>query len=87
MLSLITSVIGAIVSWLVAVLPVSPFSGLVLDGVGDVGLYLGWLNWLVPFGDLLALFAAWIAAGLVWASVVWALDRVADLGVRVGIGG
>lgn len=26
-----------------------------------VSEYIGWINWLVPFGDILAIYTAWLA--------------------------
>ena len=42
-----------------AVLPTSPFRGLI-DSIGSFE-YLGWLNWFFPVGECLAVLVAWVA--------------------------
>lgn len=71
LLNLVTGLFG----WLASVLPASPFSGLslALSGLADA---LGWLNWLVPVGDMLALFLVWLAAAAVWMVVSFVWQRV-----------
>lgn len=69
-LGFIGDALGGLFGWLADNLPQSPFADITLDGAtGDA---LGWLNWVVPFGDIMALFAAWLAVVL----VVWGVRFV-----------
>lgn len=43
------------------VLPSSPVSGW-LGSSDGLALGLGWLNWVFPVGDCVAIFGAWMAA-------------------------
>lgn len=74
MLSFLASLIQGVVGFLVSFLPDSPLRafGDVLEGVS---LGLGWLNWLVPVGPMLAVLTAWLAALLVWYGVRMALRK------------
>ena len=53
------------VGWLVGVLPSSPFANISLS-LSAVPNALGWLNWVVPVGDCLQLYAAWLACASAW---------------------
>lgn len=67
-----------LVDYIVSVLPVSPFRG-VADAI--IGMpYLGWLNWVVPVGDMLRVMAVWLAAISVYYlySVLMRWVRVID---------
>lgn len=74
MIAFLLRMVGGLFSWLASVLPVSPFSGmsLALGGMADA---LGWLNWVVPVGDMLALFLVWLAAAVIWQVVQFVLKR------------
>lgn len=45
---------------LASILPLSPFADFIttLDSLP----YLGWLNWFIPIGDMLRVFAVWLTA-------------------------
>lgn len=45
---------------LATILPLSPFVDFIatLDSLP----YLGWLNWFIPIGDMLRVFAVWLTA-------------------------
>lgn len=75
MADVIANVVGALVTFLSAILPTSPFAGMSLDMEG-IDTAMGWLNWLMPFGEMLTLLGAWVAAGLAWAAFSWAFDGV-----------
>lgn len=51
------SVLGGLMS----LLPQSPFQDF-YSTLGFVGEGLGWLNWFVPVGSLLAIMAVWLVA-------------------------
>lgn len=82
MLSFLVSLLHGVFSFLAGFLPDSPLAGVVdtLDGA-DVGL--GWLNWFVPVGDMLALLGLWLAALLVWVAVTSGLRTVRDVALSV----
>lgn len=74
MLSILLSLFGSLLSWLASVLPASPFASLSLS-LSGVANALGWLNWVVPVGDMLTLFAAWLACVAVWQAVSFVTKR------------
>ena len=67
MVSLVVELVASVVSLLVSVLPVSPFQQLAFGDAPPAAL--GWLNWLVPIGDMLTLLSAWAVALLLWRLV------------------
>lgn len=75
MLSFIISLATGLFGWLAGVLPVSPFSGLsvALSGFGNA---LGWLNWLVPVGQMATLYGAWLAGCAIWQIVSYVMKRM-----------
>lgn len=72
MISAIVGFITGILGFLNSILPNSPFTDL-LVGTQGLATALGWLNWIVPVGDLMAIFAAYLAVLLIWAAVDMAL--------------
>lgn len=69
------AILSSLLCWLVQALPASPFASLVLDldvfpnsGITGSDLF-GWLNWLIPFGDMLLLLQAWLVAALVIVAI------------------
>lgn len=62
--------LAGLVRWAVGFLPDSPVKTFLETwspgGVVDKGL--GWLNWIVPFGDILALFGLWLVAAVVFVA-------------------
>lgn len=67
--------IGSIVGWLAEHLPHSPFADLTFS-TGAFSDALGWLNWLIPFGDILTLMGVWLAAILAWRAVRFLIKNV-----------
>lgn len=45
---------------LTSILPKSPFAEFIANAQSMPGL--GWLNWLLPVGDMLKVFGAWLGA-------------------------
>lgn len=76
MLDAILGFLSDLVGWLVGVLPASPFQGLVLGLSGDELVWLGWLNWAVPVGDMLDLFILWLVAALAFAAAAFSARAV-----------
>lgn len=62
MIDFVLGFLSDFVAWLVGVLPASPFQGLILGLGSDELVWLGWLNWLVPVGDIVFTFELWLAA-------------------------
>lgn len=77
MLSAIVSLLQGIIGWLNSVLPSSPFQDL-LNGAEGLQLGLGWLNWFVPIGGMLAVFTAFLAALIAYAVFKLILDKGSD---------
>lgn len=73
MLAFLGGLLHGIISFLATFLPDSPLRAFG-DALGGAEMGLGWLNWLVPVGPMLAVFLAWLAALLVWAGVRLAHD-------------
>lgn len=46
--------------WVLGALPTSPFQAFI-NACGDLP-YLGWLNWFVPVGQMVAVGEAWLVA-------------------------
>lgn len=65
MLEFIVGFFEGIYHTLTGILPVSPFQGISFSDA--VGTALGWLNWLVPVGDMLGIFSLWLTAAIVAA--------------------
>lgn len=76
MIAVITALLSGIVSWLVSVLPASPFSSITSAGLGDWTQYLGWLNWLLPISDCLTLFTAWLSLVLVYVVARFVVNKI-----------
>lgn len=55
--------INAILSWIVALLPDSPFTGIDSTPIQNIMQYI---NWVVPVDRILQLTAAWIACVAVY---------------------
>lgn len=49
-------------SWLLSVLPSSPFQGFLSNFNGKFGKNLGYLNWFISFHDLKVIFLVWLGA-------------------------
>lgn len=83
MIGFLVDVFSNLVGFLTGVLPKSPFSELTL--AEDVHNMLGWLNWIVPIGDMLALFNAVLVVYLLARAAVFLVNRginLADLASR-----
>lgn len=70
MVNALLGLLTSITAWLVSHLPISPFADMSLldGGIAGSGITLdemmGWVNWLIPFNDMLLLFGAWLVAAL-----------------------
>lgn len=66
-------------NFLLTVLPVSPFANMRLDG--QIQTAVGWLNWIIPVGDMAAMFIAWVGAAMLVAVITFIvenIDRITD---------
>lgn len=70
MISAILGLLTGVIQFFASVLPASPLADLA-SGSQSISTAIGWLNWLVPVGDFLLLFGAYLAAMLIWAGVEW----------------
>lgn len=75
MIDVVLELVNGILGFLNGVLPDSPFQGLI-ETNESVLTALGWLNWFVPVGQLLAIFAVYVAALLAWQAVDMALGGI-----------
>lgn len=62
-LNYIISALGTVLSFILGVLPGSPFGFLMSI---DFSGYTGLLTWLIPIGAIIATFEAWLAAILIY---------------------
>lgn len=63
--------------------PASPFRDLVIPETFEQSI--GWLNWLVPYGTLLAIVSAWAAAIAVYIVVRWVKKNAVDIVSETGV--
>lgn len=77
MISLLLVVVTGMVGWLVGHLPLSPVRSMTL-GVASIhgvsiSTILGWVNWIVPIGEMLGIFQLWAIAMLAVIALSWVL--------------
>ena len=77
MLAAILGLFQGIAGWLTQILPVSPFADMSIPSGLQQGL--GWLNWFLPLGDMLALMAAVLALLVVARVAVFLINSGTDL--------
>lgn len=53
-------IVTQFLDWVLALLPTSPFTKF-LDACSNLP-YLGWFNWFVPIGQMIAIGEAWLVA-------------------------
>lgn len=70
-MDLLANLVMGVLGFFNTVLPDDPFAAWIA-GAESLSLGMGYLNWFVPIGDLLAIFAAYLALLLVWAAVDFA---------------
>lgn len=54
---------GTVLSWLIGLLPNSPFTSV---NNSNVSQYLGGLAWVIPFPQIIAMLEAWTAAIVIY---------------------
>lgn len=84
MLELIAKLLTGLLQFLGSFLPASPFQNLTLGE--DVARYLGWLNWLVPIGPMLALVGAVLAALVIVRIVLFFVGKFKTFTTLIGGG-
>ena len=60
MLDSIINLLVDFVNWVISFLPQSPFASFI-DKMQDIP-YLGWLNWFIPVGSIIAVGQAWLVS-------------------------
>ena len=63
-------------------LPDSPFAD-AFQVTQQMSLGIGWLNWLMPIGEMLVIMSLWIAACLAITAIRVALEVTSDVGGKV----
>lgn len=53
-------IVTTFLQWVLALLPTSPFTSFI-QACSDIP-YLGWLNWFIPVGQMIAVGEAWLVA-------------------------
>lgn len=74
MIAFVLTMVSKLVEWLSGILPASPFSGLTL-ALGGVADAIGWLNWVVPVGQMATIYAAWLVGAAVWQVAQFVMSR------------
>lgn len=90
MISAIFGFLTTLVAWCVSHLPASPFATLTFVDVGGFGSYslqdiLGWVNWLIPFRDMLLLFSVWATALLTASATLFVCRKLLAMGTGGGV--
>lgn len=63
----------AIASIVIALLPASPFTGMI-ESLGEMP-YLGYFNWFFPVGRILTTITAWAVCMGVYYGIAWILRQ------------
>lgn len=61
---------------LIALLPASPFRGLIADITPIVSPYIGYLNWVFPVGRCLTVLVAWATCIGIYYGIAWILRQL-----------
>ena len=60
MIDFMSTLLDKFLEWVLALLPTSPFTEFI-NACSDIP-YLGWLNWFIPVGQMIAIGEAWLVA-------------------------
>lgn len=60
MIDFMSSLLDKFLEWVLSLLPTSPFTEFI-NACSDIP-YLGWLNWFIPVGQMIAIGEAWLVA-------------------------
>ena len=82
MIAAINTIMSIIFGGLASLFPQSPFSQMAAVSQG-MALGIGWLNWLVPFGEFLVMMAAWIGVAVVVTAFRAASKVLGDIAGKV----
>lgn len=85
MVKVVFNFLSMVVNWLVSHLPASPLANLGFVGdmsFGEVSIdtVLGWVNWLIPVGDLISLFGLWLSAIVTASAIRWVITMFVEFG-------
>ena len=78
----LTSLLATVFGFLDGLLPDSPFAD-AFQVTQQMSLGIGWLNWLMPIGEMLVIMSLWIAACLAITAIRVALEVTSDVGGKV----
>lgn len=59
-MSVMKELVTTFLDWVLKLLPTSPFTEFI-NAYSDIP-YLGWLNWFIPVGQMIAIGEAWLVA-------------------------
>ena len=59
-MSAMKELVTTFLDWVLKLLPTSPFTEFI-NACSDIP-YLGWLNWFIPVGQMIAIGEAWLVA-------------------------
>lgn len=74
MLAFLGDLLTGILGFLNQFLPDSPFQTLI-DDTSALVTGLGWLNWFVPVGTMLGIFAAWLGLMVAFVAVKMVIGK------------
>lgn len=66
MIDVILTLINGVLGFLNSFLPLSPFDSIISNNEYIINA-LGWLNWLIPVGDMVDILGLYLAALLTWS--------------------
>lgn len=78
--ALVVAIVTGLLALFSAFLPVSPFAGLTLPAEYDTAL--GWLNWILPVGDMLGMFGVWLSGVVLYVAVRYLLKMALNVGTK-----
>lgn len=92
MATAILGLLSSLVGWMLTHLPASPFANISWGDVEGFGTYslqeiLSWVNWLLPFGEMLQLFTAWLGCIVLIAAVRYVIKTGGSIIGGFGFGG
>lgn len=64
LLNFLIKALGAVLGFIVNILPTSPFQGIINNN--DVKEFLSGLAWIIPFNTLLGVFQTWVTCVLAY---------------------
>ena len=72
--------IGGAITWILGLLPQSPFSSLAPAFSGQEKVWIGWVNYFIPISDMMASFALFLGIVVLYYGVRVVMSWVKVLG-------